>query len=142
MNHFFLNTDGGSRGNPGVAGCGAVLYDEHEKEVANGKRALGTTTNNVAEYEAVLLGLEVAERYISSHATLPYHLTIRMDSELVCKQLRGEYRVKDAKLIPLFARLRTLLSQKFPRVSFVHVRREKNKRADELANEAMDEGVR
>ena len=130
-----LYCDGGSRGNPGPAGAGFVIYDKTHKEVCVGKKFLGETTNNVAEYTALLLGLNKAKECGIQH------LSCFLDSELVVKQLHGEYRVKHPNIKPLFARVQALLPQ-FSDISFSHIPRSKNARADSLANEAMDKGER
>lgn len=130
--NFKLFSDGGSRGNPGPAGAGFVLYDEKNNELFVGKKFLGIATNNVAEYMALILGLKEA------HKLGGKTLKCFLDSELIVKQLNGEYRVKHPDMKPLFAQVQSLLPS-FDSISFVHVRREKNKRADQLANEAMDE---
>lgn len=126
-----LNTDGGARGNPGPAGAGIVLRSPDGAIVARGGAFLGSVTNNVAEYEALLWGLRAAK------ALGVTRLVVRADSELVVKQLRGEYRVKNEGLKPLFTRAQGL-RRAFDSVEFVHVRREQNAEADALANEAMD----
>ncbi|MCB2188943.1 MAG: ribonuclease HI family protein [Deltaproteobacteria bacterium] len=123
--------DGGSRGNPGPAGAGAVLLDPDGREVAALSRFLGRVTNNVAEYQALLLGLTEAQ------ARGVRELEIKMDSELVVRQLQGTYRVKNPGLQPLYRQAKELLRQ-FAAVHIMHVRREFNSRADELANQAMD----
>ena len=128
-----LHSDGGSRGNPGPAGAGAVLYDDQGVEVAALSRYLGRTTNNEAEYQALLLGLNEAKRLGAAR------LTVKMDSELIVRQLEGKYRVKAPGLKPMYAEAKRLL-QGFASVTILHVRREFNKRADELANQAMDQG--
>ncbi|MCB2192275.1 MAG: ribonuclease HI family protein [Deltaproteobacteria bacterium] len=128
-----LHSDGGSRGNPGPAGAGAVLYDEQGNEVAALSRYLGTTTNNEAEYQALIMGLNEAKRLGAQS------LTVKMDSELIVRQLEGKYRVKAPGLKPMYAEAKRLL-QDFASVTILHVRREFNKRADELANQAMDQG--
>lgn len=127
-----LHTDGGSRGNPGPAGAGAVIYDGQDREVAALSRYLGRTTNNVAEYQALLLGLAEAKKLGAAE------LTVKMDSELIVRQLSGQYRVKAPGLKPLYAEAKQLL-RSFASVNIQHVRREFNKRADELANLAMDQ---
>ena len=127
-----LYTDGGSRGNPGPAGSGAVLFDEQEEVIAEATRYLGTATNNVAEYTAIIIGMEMA---IAHEVT---ELDARMDSELAVKQLKGEYRVKNENLARLYLQVIDL-SHKFKKVSFTHVRREKNKHADALVNKVIDE---
>jgi queuosine biosynthesis protein QueD len=132
-----LWTDGASRGNPGPAATGFVILDADGAEVAAGGRYLGIATNNVAEYEAVLEGLRAAlELGLRS-------LDVRLDSELVVRQLSGRYKVKDEKLKPLH-RAAVELIDAFEAVEIVHVPRERNEHADALANEAIDEatGVR
>lgn len=123
--------DGGSRGNPGPAASGAVLLDPAGEVVQEVGRYLGIATNNVAEWTALLLGLEAAaDRGIRA-------LAVRMDSELVVKQLRGEYRVKHADLQPLHRRALALL-RRFEHVDVRHVRRKENALADALVNRVLD----
>lgn len=130
--HIIAYTDGGARGNPGPAGVGAVLYDEHQQEkLAEISEYIGETTNNVAEYTALLLALQKALELKAET------VHCRLDSELVVKQMNQEYRVKDAKLQKLFVQIWNL-RQNFNNVTFEHIRREKNKEADALANQAMD----
>lgn len=126
-----VNTDGGSRGNPGPAAIGGVIVDESGQELATVSERLGVTTNNVAEYTAVIRTLEVA---LEIGAT---EVLMRADSELLIRQLEGRYKVRAEHLKPLLARIRGLLSR-FDRVELEHVRRERNTRADELVNEALD----
>ena len=131
MDAFTLRTDGGARGNPGPAGAGFVLEDPSGAIVRSGARYLGFATNNVAEYEALICGLRVAD----AHGVR--RLRVCADSELVVKQINGAYRVKNEGLKPLFATASKLL-RRFESVDMVHVRRENNAAADALANEAMD----
>lgn len=126
-----VNTDGGARGNPGPGGAGVILRAPDGIVAAAGGAFLGCVTNNVAEYEALLWGLRAAL------ALGARHLVVRADSELVVKQMRGEYRVKNEGLKPLFVQAQAL-RRSFESVNFVHVRRELNLEADALANEAMD----
>jgi ribonuclease HI len=128
------NIDGGSRGNPGPAGYG-VRIEQADGTIVELKEFLGTTTNNIAEYNALLAAL----RWASERGVSP--LLVRSDSELLVKQMRGEYRVKNPGLQPLYDEARALM-RRIGRVTFEHVRREFNKDADRLANEAMDEGRR
>jgi len=128
-----INTDGGARGNPGQAGIGVVIKDESGKVVEKFGRYLGdNSTNNQAEYEALLLGLRELKKYKVKD------LTIRADSELLIKQLKGEYRVKHPNLIPLFEEAKKYLAS-FSALKLEHVRREQNEEADALANLAIDE---
>lgn len=129
-----IYTDGGARGNPGPAGAGAVLYDDAGKELAVVSKYLGSTTNNVAEYTAVILALEAAQK---AGCRL---VDMRLDSELVVRQMNGMYKVRQPHLQVLFNRIQ-MLRGAFDQVRFTHVRREQNKRADELANQAMDAGA-
>ena len=126
------NIDGGSRGNPGPAGYG-VRIEQADGTVVELKEYLGTSTNNVAEYSGLLAAL----RWAADHGASP--LLIRSDSELLVKQMRGEYRVKNPGLQPLYEEARSLM-RRIGHVTVEHVRREFNKDADRLANEAMDEG--
>lgn len=127
------SVDGGSRGNPGPAGYG-VRVEREDGTVVELKEALGLATNNVAEYN----GLIAALRWAVANGVSVLH--VRADSELMVKQMRGEYRVKNAGLQPLYEEARSLVRQ-IGRVRFEHVRREQNRDADRLANEAMDEAA-
>lgn len=126
--------DGGSRGNPGPAGYGVRIVGDEGTTEAELHEFVGITTNNVAEYR----GLVAALTWAKDHGVSALH--IRSDSELLVKQLRGEYRVRNAGLQPLYQQA-LALARAIGRVSFEHVRRELNKDADRLANLAMDEGV-
>lgn len=126
-----LYCDGASRGNPGPAGAGAVLYDPRGELSGQRGLYLGETTNNVAEYRALLLGLQMA-RQLGVH-----QLQIFADSELLVKQLTGRYRVKSPHLLPLWHESRKEL-QKFRAYAISHVPRAENQRADEMANQAID----
>ncbi len=128
-----LYSDGGSRGNPGQAAVGAVLMDPSKNEVIREYgEAIGVVTNNIAEYQALITGLKMAKDFN------PNHLICHLDSELVVKQLNGEYRVKMASFQPLIEEIAELKSH-FPHVTFVHIPREQNTRADLLVNKALDE---
>ena len=128
---WVLYSDGASRGNPGEAGAGAYLVNEKGEEIKL-TLYLGQKTNNQAEYEALLLGLRELKKYKVKD------LTIRADSELLIKQLKGEYRVKHPNLIPLFEEAKKYLAS-FSALKLEHVRREQNEEADALANLAIDE---
>ena len=108
---------GAARENPGAAGCGAAIYDETGTVVKKLSRYLGHATNNVAEYEGLLMGLEAVFQLGRRR------IRVQTDSQLLVRQLNGQYRVKDEKLKPLFERAMTLLRQ-FDSVEIVHVRRE------------------
>jgi ribonuclease HI len=126
------NIDGGSRGNPGPAAYGVVIRDPRGEIVARLKKYIGRTTNNVAEYYGLIAALD----YAQSNNVRALH--IESDSELLVKQMRGQYKVKSADLQPLFERAKKM-SQSFASFRINHVYREQNREADALANEAMDE---
>jgi ribonuclease HI/probable phosphoglycerate mutase len=126
-----LFTDGASRGNPGQAGAGALLLDAEGRELAARSLYLGECTNNVAEYRALLLGLETALEQGCAR------LDIRLDSELIVRQLQGRYQVKNHALKPLFQEVSNLLAR-LESWTVAHVPREQNKRADQLANQGVD----
>ena len=131
-----MHTDGGARGNPGPAGIGVVI-EEGGTVVEKISRYIGETTNNVAEYEALIAGLEaLVEKYKDSLRDMD--IEVQMDSELVVRQLSGVYKVKDPGMKECFARVAQLRLEKAPNIIFTHVRREKNAHADELVNKAID----
>lgn len=132
MKQVTLYTDGGARGNPGPAAVGIVISDEHGNVLKEFGKYLGVATNNKAEYQALLYGLEAA------HTLKATEVMCFLDSELVVKQLKQEYKVKDVGLQSLFLRVWNV-AQQFKKVTYTHVPREKNKRADELVNFALDE---
>lgn len=135
---FTLYADGGARGNPGPAGSGAVVFDTTGKRVVEVADYIGETTNNVAEYEAVLRGLRALRAAFPEGYFTQMSLLIRMDSKLVIEQLKGNYKVKHPNLVPRYLEVKNELARAFPIVTFEHVRREFNKDADALANQAMD----
>lgn len=126
-----LYTDGGARGNPGLAGIGVVL--RLGDKIHHYKKFIGKATNNQAEYQAVIFGLAKAKEAGVDE------VECRLDSELVVKQLNREYRVKDKDLAPLFVKAWNL-SQGFEEVVFKHIFRGDNQEADQLVNEAIDDG--
>lgn len=136
--HLRIYTDGGSRGNPGPSGIGAALYvlheDGREELIAEISEYLGVTTNNQAEYRAIVAALHKALEFA------PEKVDMRMDSELAVKQLKGEYRVKNPGLAQLYLEIANLRT-KFKHVTFTHVRRERNTAADTLVNLAIDRGL-
>ncbi|MCX6786421.1 MAG: ribonuclease HI family protein [Candidatus Kaiserbacteria bacterium] len=140
MFHFTIHADGGARGNPGPAGAGAMIRDELGNAVASFSKFLGTRTNNFAEYKAVILAFEALTKIVPAAKRAGTSIIVKMDSELVVKQMRGEYKVKNATLKEQSARLKQIASA-FKSVSFIHVPREENSDADFLANEAMDRGA-
>ncbi len=125
------HADGGARGNPGPAACAAVVFDADGAELLRRARVLGSTTNNVAEYAGAAMALEACAQLGAREVTL------RLDSELVVRQLTGRYRVRNAGLKPWHARVRRLC-ERFERVRIEHVAREANALADALVNAALD----
>ena len=128
---WIVYADGASRGNPGPASIGAAVYDERGQEVARVSRRLGRATNNEAEYQAAIAGLEAALGLGGGEVEL------RMDSQLVVRQLEFRYKVRNPRLQPFFNRLLELKRQ-FKLFAVHHIPREQNTRADELANLALD----
>jgi ribonuclease HI len=128
---FIIHTDGGSRGNPGPASYAYVIECAGEPDIEV-KCYLGSTTNNIAEYTGLVKALEHA------HELGGREVVVYSDSELMVKQLRGEYKVKNAGLLPLYQQAARLCKD-FAAVSLRHIRRELNKRADRLCNEALDD---
>ncbi len=139
-NKLTLYTDGGSRNNPGPAGAGAVVYDEKGHLLAEVSVYLGEKTNNWAEYEAIILGLKEVKKLVPISNRKDLKLEVRMDSELIQKQLTNKYQIKEKTLFPQFIKVHNMCVKDFPNISFTHVRREDNQEADRLANEAMDSG--
>jgi ribonuclease HI len=132
---YRLFVDGAARGNPGPAGAGAVLYDPGGEKRGEDHRYLGETTNNVAEYQAMILGLELALRLGVKN------LHVSADSLLVVQQLRGAYRVKTPHLLPLWNQAQKTL-QEFDAYTISHIDRSLNSEADGLANQAIDQHQR
>jgi ribonuclease HI len=126
-----VNVDGGARGNPGPAAIGVVVQDAGGKALEERGEQIGRATNNVAEYRALLFGIERAAELGASE------LELVGDSELIVRQVKGEYKVKDATLRKLHAEVRRAL-RPFESWSIRHVRREQNAEADRLVNAALD----
>jgi len=130
---LIIYTDGASRNNPGEAGAGIFIMQDG-KPVDKIARYLGTTTNNIAEYQAAIIGLEHCVKLGASSVRL------HADSELLVKQLNGQYKVKNEGLKPLYAKAKELIA-KIGRVEVKYIPREQNKEADALANKAIDEKI-
>lgn len=126
-----INTDGGSRSNPGPAGIGYVIRSPEQEVLFERGEYIGTATNNVAEYKALIAALEAARDMKGTD------LLIRMDSELIVKQMKGEYKVKEPSLQALHRQVRELLTN-FTTYQFEHVLRQFNKDADRMVNQAID----
>jgi ribonuclease HI len=132
---LLIYIDGASRGNPGNAAAGVVILDEQQKPVLERKKYLGKTTNNVAEYQALILALQEA---LDMGAV---QVEVKTDSELLANQWNGEYRVQNPGLVPLMQQARRLAGR-LQSCKVAHVPRERNKRADALANQAIDEHLK
>ncbi|QQR93837.1 ribonuclease HI family protein [bacterium] len=133
MSIYLLKTDGGSRGNPGPAAYSCVIYKESEVIYCDAKY-MQNATNNVAEYNGLLLGLEYCSRKKLAQ------IEIQMDSELIVQQLLGKYQVKDEKMKELFTKVKKLL-EKFEGYKISHIPREENKLADRLVNLILDSQI-
>ncbi len=133
---YTIHADGGSRGNPGPSASGYVIEGGAIQPIHHGQY-LGITTNNVAEYTAAILGLIRLKSLIGTEQARGAHVRIMSDSELLVRQMNGEYKVKDANLKKLFVDLSNA-RQDFAQVSFSHIRREYNQAADRMVNEALD----
>jgi len=131
--NLIIYSDGGSRGNPGPAACGAVIISDTGEEVQRLSRTIGNTTNNQAEYQALAMALA----WINDNCEQS-GIVCRLDSELVVKQLNGEYKIKNMELVPWFNQIKTLVVELGGSVMFEHVPREQNKIADYLVNQALD----
>lgn len=134
MTQHTLYFDGASRGNPGDASFGAVVYDNLNNEVTTTNGCIGKATNNVAEYYAILNGLKVCQEIDA------VDLKVYGDSSLVINQLNGEWKVRNPALKLLYTMIKDMESS-FSSISYEHVRRDKNKRADQLANVALDKNM-
>ncbi len=138
MQNITVHTDGGARGNPGLSGIGVAVFDEKGERMTELAEFIGTATNNVAEYTAIVRALEHIATVVPD--TKAVHLTVKLDSELVQRQMNGVYKVKDATLKTYFDKAKTLTND-YASVTFVHMPRSENKSADQLANQAMDKGA-
>lgn len=131
MNQLIIHTDGGSRGNPGPAALGVVIGSKEYGAY------LGTTTNNVAEYQAVIFALKKARQLLGKEKLKETEVIVKLDSELVANQLNGHYKVLEPELQPLFMEIWNLRFD-FPNLTFQYVPREENTRADALVNQILD----
>ncbi len=137
MTRVILHTDGGSRGNPGPAGAGVAILDERGAVLKTASKTLGQTTNNEAEYQALIFGLETLKKHFGKEAVRFLDIKVRLDSELLVKQLTGKYQVKEERLWPFFMKIWNTRVADFPNLTFTHVPREQNARADRLARNAL-----
>ena len=130
-------TDGGSRGNPGPAAIGVVVYDENKNIIFELAKYIGKKTNNQAEYQAVLEAI----KWICQQGTKINRVEFYVDSELVAKQLNGEYKIKSANIKPLTEQINQLRNTLPFKIIFTHLLREGNKKADQLVNQALDNQI-
>jgi len=132
-NKIIAYCDGGSRGNPGLAAIGVYL-----PQLKKGySKFLGTATNNEAEYQAAIFALKKIKHLIGGVKAEKAEIEVKMDSELVVKQLNGEYKIKEKDLTPFFIEIWNL-KQDFGKVNFIHIPREENKEADKMVNKELD----
>jgi len=137
MKKITIFTAGSSRGNPGPAAIGAQIVDAKGTVVREVSEAIGNATNSFAEYYAVMRGLQVAKE-VFGKSTKEMQVEVRLDSELVKKQLNGEYQINEPGLVPYFIEIHNMKVTSFPRITFTHIKREFNKEADRLVNVALD----
>jgi ribonuclease HI len=137
MEKIYIYTDGGSRGNPGPAAVGVYVTNEKGEMLQEVAETIGNATNNFAEYQAVLRGLQTVQEMFGSK-TKELDFELRLDSELVKKQLNSEYQIKEAGLVPHFIEIHNLRVAAIPRLTLRHISREENGEADRLVNEALD----
>jgi len=138
MKKIVINTDGGARGNPGPAAIGVVIYNEEENTLKKYSQYLGENlTNNEVEYQAVIFALKKIKALFGKKKAKSLEIEIRSDSELLTKQMQGLYKVLDSKIQALFLKVWNLKID-FKEVKFKSIPREKNKEADKLVNEALD----
>ncbi|MDO8638905.1 MAG: ribonuclease HI family protein [Candidatus Daviesbacteria bacterium] len=135
MSKLIINTDGGSRGNPGKGACAFVIFDENGKKVMEEGKYLGVCTNNEAEYEAVILALrKVVEDWKEN---IPEEIEFRADSKLVVEQLSGRFKVKNIRIQTLFGKVREL-EKNLHEINYSYIPREENYQADRLVNQILD----
>jgi len=132
-----INIDGGARGNPGPAAFGVVFSDEKERIIKTYNGFIGEATNNEAEYQALIFALKKAKALFGKEKIKKMAFEIRSDSELLVRQMNGEYKIQDSNIQPLFLKAWNLRVD-FKEIKFVLVSRENNKIADKLVNEALD----
>jgi ribonuclease HI len=132
---IIINTDGGARGNPGPAAIGVVININGQEKTY--KESIGETTNNVAEYKAIIFALKKAKQLVGKSELKNREVVLKTDSELITKQMNHEYKIKNEGLKDFFIEVWNLMLD-FKKVKIIHVRREENKEADKLVNQALD----
>jgi ribonuclease HI len=138
MKKITIYAAGKSRGNPGSAAVGVQIVDARGTMIKEVSETIGNATNTFAEYFAVVRGLQTAKE-VYGKSTKDIQVEVKLDSELVKKQLNGEYQIKEPGLVPFFIEIHNMRVASFPRLTFTHVRREFNTEADRLVNEALQE---
>jgi ribonuclease HI len=136
---IIIYTDGGSRGNPGPAALGVVIKDGTGAVLKSYGQALGYATNNEAEYQAVVSGLQKAKALLGRERIKKIEVEVRMDSQLVERQLNGFYKIEQERLLPFFIKIWNLKTE-FGSIVFHHIPRSENSEADRMVNEALDGG--
>jgi len=141
MKQIFINTDGGSRGNPGPAAIGIVFFNEDEKVFYDYKECIGEGTNNEAEYTAIVRALEILakSKWFLENNSSESKVICRLDSKLVVEQVNGNYKIKQPHIQKFVNQIKTILGDFRLNIQFIHIPREQNKEADKLVNEALDE---
>ena len=136
---LIVYTDGGARGNPGPAALGVVIQGAKGNTITKFGERLGIKTNNEAEYSAIIAALQKVKALYGKEKTKKMAIDMRMDSELAAKKLNGVYKIEEERLFPLFIKVWNL-KMDFGKISFSHVPRAQNKKADQMVNEALDGG--
>lgn len=137
MKKIIIYTDGASRGNPGPAAIGVVFCNEKGNVIKKYAEFIGEATNNEAEYQACIFALKKFKHLFSKKIAKQSNIEVKVDSELLAKQMNGKYKIENERIQPLFLKLWNLRLD-FAEVRFKHLKREKNKEADRLANEALN----
>lgn len=135
-------SDGGSRGNPGPSAYGFVVYDDKQNELFRGSQYLNIATNNQAEYRGVLGALEYIVSIVDNKIENNPKITFYLDSELIVKQMNGEYKIKNEDLKPIYWQIRECIMKLGGKINFFHIPREKNKLADKLVNIELDKNIK
>lgn len=134
---IIVYTDGGARGNPGPAAIGVVVKNASSRTLKSYGEAIGKATNNEAEYRAVIFALQKIKALVGKEKTKKLAVEVNMDSELVARQLNGEYKIEEGRLFPFFIKIWNL-KMDFGKITFQHVPRDRNREADRLLNQALD----
>ncbi len=137
MEKIIIFTDGGSRGNPGEGAIGVVFSDEKENVIKSYGERIGFCTNNEAEYKALIFALKKVKTIFGKDKIKQYEIEVRSDSELLVNQMNGKYKIQDERIGKLFLEVWNLRVE-LPKITFIAIRREFNKLADKMANQALD----